>query len=426
MARRSLSCIEPRSIVIVGGGVGAVEALLALTDLGDHRFTITVVAPNDRFVLPALSVAEPFAAGHHADVASLADIVREHAATLVRATVTAVDTARRSVTCSNGTELNADVLLLAPGAVRTAPYPQAFTFGLGDALAFTGVLADLEEGYSSSIAFVVPDRVAWSLPLYELALLTARDVDAMGRDVDMVFATPEPAPLAVFGPEASASVAALLGELGITVHAGMPVSVTPGRIRIGSDGEPLAMDRIVTLPVLEGPRLPGVPADADGFIPVDEFCRVAGAPGVYAIGDATAMPVKQGGLACQQANVAARHIAHAAGGPLAAEAFAPVLRGRLLTGGADRFMRRDLQEPHGVSADAQLWWPPAKVYGRYLTSWIAQREHGGEQTPIPSSPAAGIDVEVPLDHPMWPEQRTLEDHRFDHGAVRRGIQRSHS
>jgi sulfide:quinone oxidoreductase len=420
MAGRSVSRIEPRSVVIVGGGVGAVEALLALTDLGEHRFAITVVAPNDRFVLPALSVAEPFAAGHHADVASLGDVVREHDARLVAATATAVDLERKSVCCSDGTELIADVLVLAPGAVRTAPYSQTFTFGLGDPFALSGVLADLEEGYSSSIAFVVPDGVAWSLPLYELALLTARDVDAMGRDVDIFLATPEPAPLAVFGLEASASVSALLGEMGITVFCGTPVTVGHGSIQIAPDGAPLSVDRIVTLPVLEGPQLPGVPVDADGFISVDEFCRVAGAPGVYAIGDATALRVKQGGLACQQANVASRHIAHEAGGSLAAEAFEPVLRGRLLTGSADRFLVHDLQEPHGASADIALWWPPAKVYGRYLTPWIAQREPGGAASAIASAPPAGIDVDVALDHAAWP--RTP----FTHGAVRRGIQRSHS
>jgi sulfide:quinone oxidoreductase len=398
--------IEPRSIVIVGGGVGAVEALLALTDLGEHQFTITVVAPNERFVLPALSVAQPFAAGHHADVASLADLVREQGAELVHGTVTQVDTDDLTVTCSDGQTLVADVIVLSPGAVRTAPYEQTFTFGLGDPLALTGVLADLEEGYSTSIAFVVPDGVAWSLPLYELALLTARVVDGVGRDVDIVVATPEPVPLAVFGAEASASVAALLDELGITVYAGMPVTVKPGSIQIGPDS-PLAMDRIVTLPVLEGPHVAGVRANSAGFIPVDGFCRLPGAPGVYAIGDATALVVKQGGLACQQADVVAQHVAQGAGGPLEAEPFSPVLRGRLLTGGADRFLRRDLREPQSESADIQLWWPPAKVYGHYLSAWVAQRRPGDVTSVAARVPSGGIDIDVPLDDPAWPRQGPL-------------------
>ena len=36
-------------------------------------------------------------------------------------------------------------------------------------------VADLEEGYSKRVAFVVPDGVYWPLPAYELALVTAWD-----------------------------------------------------------------------------------------------------------------------------------------------------------------------------------------------------------------------------------------------------------
>jgi sulfide:quinone oxidoreductase len=230
--------------------------------------------------------------------------------------------------------------------------------------------------------------------------MTARQVHGMGQDVDLHFATPEAAPLAVFGPEASAVIASLFGELHITLHSGLPVTVGRGSIRIGHDKEFLAVNRIVSLPVLEGPHVAGVPANAEGFIGVDEYCRVPGLPGVYAIGDATDLLVKQGGIACQQADVAARHIAREAGGPLPAEVFEPVLRGRLLTGHADRFLRRDLQGAHGETDDQALWWPPSKVYGRYLGPWVAMRrldhpEPGLTPAVAPELPE-GIEVEIPL------------------------------
>ncbi|MDX6664267.1 MAG: sulfide:quinone oxidoreductase [Solirubrobacteraceae bacterium] len=391
------SPVQPRDVVIVGGGVGAVEALLALTDLGDHALRITVVAPNDRFALRALTVAEPFAAGHHADVASLADVVREHGAALVTSLVTAVDGERRTVTCANGQELSYDALVLAPGARARQAYNTALTFGLRDPLAYNGLLADLEQGYADSIAFVVPDGTTWSLPLYEIALMTARQVYGMGRDVDLHFLTPEAAPLAVFGPEASGAIGELFAEIGIALHCGAPVTVGRGRVQVDATGLHLNVDRVVSLPVLDAIRLPGVPVNTKGFIAVDEFCRVPGLPGVYAIGDATDLLVKQGGLACQQADVAARHIAHEAGGALAAEPFVGVLRGRLLTGGADRFLRRDLRGAHGESADEALWWPPAKVYGTYLGPWVALHQLGGHAPPAASAETPeGIDVEVPL------------------------------
>jgi sulfide:quinone oxidoreductase len=389
------SSIASRNIVIVGGGVGAVEALLALTDLSDRYFDITVVAPNDRFALRALTVAEPFAAGHHADVASLVEVVGEMGATLVKATVARIDTDRKTVVCADGDELHYDTLVLSPGARARQAYDPALTFGLRDPLALNGIVADLEQGYTDSVAFVVPEGVSWPLPLYELALMTARQVHGMNRDVGLSLFTPEPAPLAIFGPEASAAVAELLAEANIALHCGAPVTVARGRVMIPSAGLHVDVERIVSLPVLDGPHLTGVPANSDGFIPVDEYCRVAGVDNVYAIGDATDLLVKQGGLACQQADVAARHIAHEAGGPLPAETLKPVLRGRLLTGGADRFLRRDLAEVHGTTNEQELWWPPAKVYGRYLGPWVANRQLSTRPTPEAAEPE-GVDIEVPL------------------------------
>jgi sulfide:quinone oxidoreductase len=92
--------------------------------------------------------------------------------------------------------------------------------------------------------------------------------------------------------------------------------------------EPTGADRIVALPLVRGPKIPGVPTTGlYDFIPVDGYQRVVGFERVYAIGDATDYPVKQGGLACAQAEVAARHIAG-----LPVEPFKPELRATLLTG----------------------------------------------------------------------------------------------
>jgi sulfide:quinone oxidoreductase len=387
------NALESRTIVIAGGGVGALEALLALRDLGDGAFDVTMVAPDDRFTLRALSVAQPFAAGHHADVGSLPEIAHANGATFRRAIVTAVQPDEQTVVLSDGDTLAYDELILSPGARPRAAYTPALTFGLGDPLALNGLLADLEEGYTSSVAFVVPAGITWSLPLYELALMTARQVHGMGRDVDLIFATPEPSPLAIFGPEASRAVDELLQEVGFAVHCGLPIAVSRGSIQLG-DGESTPVERIVSLPLLEGPRLEGVPANAQGYIPVDTFAQVVGVEHVYAIGDATDLLVKQGGLACQQADVAARHIAAAAGGTLAAEPLKPVLRGRLLTGAATRFLRRDLDGAGGTTSEEPLWWPPAKVSGTYLGPWLAERQLGHAN----EAPPAGIDVEVPLRH----------------------------
>jgi sulfide:quinone oxidoreductase len=90
----------------------------------------------------------------------------------------------------------------------------------------------------------------------------------------------------------------------------------------------------VSVPVLEGPALAGLPADSRGYLPVDANGRVAGIAGVYAAGDATSFPVKQGGLATQQADAAAAAVAADLGLGPDPEPFQPVMRGLLLTGGA--------------------------------------------------------------------------------------------
>ena len=390
--------IQPRHVVIAGGGIAALELVLTLRELADAQLQITVIAPDDRFRLPPLTVTQPFAAGRP-DVGSLEEVMGAEGVSVHLASVTEVDSDRRVIGCSDGNEIDYDVLVLAPGARKRAAYEHVLTFGLGDPLAFNGLLSDLENGYADSVAFVVPEGITWSLPLYELALLTVKQVWGMGRDVALTIVTPEEGPLAVFGPEASAAVEELLAAAGIALVTSSPAAVAAkGRVHIPGDVEDVVADRIVSLPLLEGPRLAGVPADSGGFIPVDGYGRVAGMDDVYAIGDAADLLVKQGGLACQQADVVGAHIAAMAGADVETRPLQPVLRGRLLTGATDAFLRRDLGGPHGSVDDEPLWWPPAKVAGRRLGPWLAARGIATAEsgTTRDAPPDAGVDVEVPL------------------------------
>ena len=89
-----------------------------------------------------------------------------------------------------------------------------------------------------------------------------------------------------------------------------------------------------TLPTIMGPNMRGIPGGGvDRFISVDQRCRVRHTDGhVFAAGDATDLPIKNGSLAAQQADTAAAGIAHLAGGGPAPAALRPLLRGTLLTG----------------------------------------------------------------------------------------------
>lgn len=361
-------------VVIAGGGVAALEAMIALGDLADVR--VTLVAPQKDFVYRPLSVAEPFCLGHAAHH-SLASLTREFGAELVRATLAEVDAPNRRIVLGGGDTLAYDTLLVAVGAVMQPAFAHAITFATeGAATALSGLLADLEDGYVRRVAFVLPTSAAWSLPLYELALMTARDAWAAGvDDAELAFVTPEARPLELFGSEAASMVAELLAQERVEFIG----SVTPEvqRHLVIAGDRRLEVDRTIAMPVPVGPQIPGLPEAPGGFIPVDEHGRVRGLADVYAAGDATDTPIKQGGLAAQQAVAAAEAIAADHGADLDPEPFRPLLRGLLLTGGRERWLRAPAgSTPAATQASLEaLWWPPAKVATRYLAPVLAAREH---------------------------------------------------
>src|SRR3954471_16286270 len=104
------------SVVIAGGGVAALEALIALRDLAGDRVKLTLVAPQTDFVYRPLSVAEPFCLGHAAHH-SLASLTPASVAGLVRAPLAEVDAASRRIVLGGGDTLAYDTLLVAVGAV---------------------------------------------------------------------------------------------------------------------------------------------------------------------------------------------------------------------------------------------------------------------------------------------------------------------
>lgn len=372
--------------------MAALEAVIAMRRLAGELLDVTLIAPEPNLVLRPMAVTTPFSRGG-VDRLSLDEVMADHGGRFLRSAVGAVDTPAHSLTLTTGGHVPYDVLVLAHGAMEVGVLPRALTFGEHTA-DFSGLLADLEQGYSRSVAFVVPDGNTWSLPLYELALMTAQEAWAQNLDrVELHLVTYETEPLGVFGPEASAVAAGLLEDAGILLHTGKHASVThDGNVDVGSDDH-IVVDRVVALPVLEGRRLNGIPTDAQGFIAVDDTGLVAGVPDVYAVGDATDRPVKQGGLACQQADVTAAHIAARAGAEVEVPPLQQVLRGRLLTGGRDRFFRRETATATATVAEEPLWWPPTKVTGAHLSPYLAEKDL--VHLPSRETPS-GVEVRVEL------------------------------
>jgi sulfide:quinone oxidoreductase len=362
------------NVLIAGAGVGGVEALIALHTLAGKRVSVTLLAPQHDFLYRPLSVGDPFALGPAAAI-PVAKIASDFDAELCRDGLETVDADNHLVHTTGGGTRTYDRLIVAVGAERVPAYAHVTTFrGQEDVEVVHGLVQDIEGGYSRRIAFVVPPGVAWSLPLYELALMTARRAFEMSAEVEISLITAEDQPLAVFGPTASGDVRALLDQAGIAFHGRTSAEIeAKGTIALRPGDEVLHVDRIVALPTIRGPRVSGLPADSDGFIPIDNFTHVSGVADVFAVGDGTTFPLKQGGIACQQADVAAQQITRAAGIPVENEPFRAVLRGKLLTGDRPHFMRHDVSAAAGrpdQSGGHNLWWPPMKVAGRYLAPYL--------------------------------------------------------
>ena len=365
-------------VVIAGGGVAALEGALALREQAEERIELVLLTPTERFVYRPMAVTEPFNLRAPYDF-PLAELAHEIGARLVPQRLVSVEPARRLAQTDGSEDIAYDALVLACGAQTRPGLEGAYTFdpGYGPQLV-AGLLQDLDSRTVRGVAFAMPTGPTWALPLYELALLTAHHVaEHQLGNVALTLVTPEEAPLGIFGQEASTTVAALLAEKGIGLQTGRhSVSFENGVLHLGPDGV-VEADRVVTLPRLAGTPIGGIPQTADLFIRTDAYGRLLGLPDVYAAGDITAFPVKQGGIAADQAVAAAQHIAAAAGAPVEPKPFDPILHGLLLTGSTSRFLRAPLAGGHGEESEVAsepLWWPPGKISGHYLPHYLARRQ----------------------------------------------------
>jgi sulfide:quinone oxidoreductase len=365
----------PLNVLIAGGGPAAIEAALTLHRVAGERVETSLLAPDADFTYRPLSVLEPFAAGVAPGYA-LSRIAADAGFAHRHGSLARVDAAAHTVETVTGEEIGYDVLLVATGAVAIRPVNGgiAFTGSAADEEALHGLIEDVEGGYTRRVALVVPKGNGWPLPLYELALMLAARAFEMGVVVDLHLITPEDAPLGLFGPQAAREVEALLQTAGIALHAGTEAErLDHDRLRLMPGEEQLDVSRVVTLARLEGPAIVGLPPNQEGFLATDEHGRVEGVADVYAAGDVTAFGVKQGGIACQQADAAAEHIAARAGAAVDPKPFSPVLRGMLLTEHWARFLRHkgtDTVDDDSAVAGRALWWPPNKIAGRELASYL--------------------------------------------------------
>jgi sulfide:quinone oxidoreductase len=358
---------DPRRVVIAGGGVAGLETLIGLRETASERLELILVSREPAFTYRPLDVGEPFGLGHPRQY-PLADLVAAQSATFREDGVSSVDTDGSRILTGSGAQVEYDALVLAVGARPVPSHEHGIVFSRGlDATAFAEVVGDVVAGFLDHVAVIVPADVHWTLPAYELALMTAA---WGGGRTALTLITHESRPLEAFGPAAVAAVREVLLRADVDfVPAARAEVLSDTALRISPGGGVLNADRIVSLPSAIGPALPGLPHDAGGFIPVDRRGRVQGLDEVFAAGDGTNARIKQGGLAAQQADAIVAELT----GDQRAHRTGFVLRGLLRTADGPLYLRAELGDVDGTStvSRAPLWWPPSKIASRRLSPFLA-------------------------------------------------------
>jgi sulfide:quinone oxidoreductase len=352
-------------VLVAGGGIAAMETVVALRKLAGDRVEIELLAPNDELIYRPLLVAEPFGVGT-AHRFPLAEILADRGVGHHRGALVSVQPGMREVTTDSGQRLPYDALVVAIGVRALPALDGVLTFaGPADVHPLRDLVERARRGEVRRLVFTLPDQLPlWPLPLYELALMTASAADGAA----VALATPEHAPLELFGTPASDAVRARLAHAGIELLTdASPTAVSGGALRL-SDGRSLEADAVVALPRLEAPLLPVLPQGEGGFLEVDDYCHVVGVADVYAAGDVTNFRIKQGGFAARQADAVAAAIAARAGAPVEPEPLRPLLQGRLLGGGDASYL-----EAGAGASPAPLWWPPSKITSSYLVPYLVSR-----------------------------------------------------
>ncbi len=371
-----------KRVLIAGAGVAALECALALHELARTDVAIELLAPAAELVHRPSSVTTPFG-GPPAARLDLHELADQLGVRLRRDALQSVETDTNHVLTRDGDRVPYDFLVVATGARSRDAVPGAFAFrGPMSAGMVEEAVGRLAADPTLRLAFVAPPGVRWQLPLYELALLAAATLRNRGvAEPDVVVVTGEHEPLEVFGPAASEALRHELTEAGIElVTSAAATAAFDGALHLTS-GAFVPADVVVALPEVVGPQIPGLPHDEHGFVLVDDHGYVEGYGNVFAAGDVTACPIKHGGLAAQQADAVAEAIAARLGTLGLPTPFRPVLRGLLLTGSKSLYLRAELgpggNREHrllpapGTVSHGALWWPPAKVAGRYLTRFVA-------------------------------------------------------
>ncbi len=314
-----------KTVVVLGGGVGGLVAasLLRRRLPGSHRVVLIDRAAEHLFQPSLLWVAIGDRRPERIQ-RPLSRLARKGIDVVV-AEIEQIDAERRAVR-AGGREFTGDAVVIALGA-ELAPDTVPGLVQAGHnlyTLEGAAALRDALARFAGGKVVVLTAAPAYKCPAapYEAAMLIEYTLRRRGvrhqAQVDIHAA--EPGPMGVAGPQVSAAVRMMVEQKGIGYHPEhQVVSVDPAARRLTfSDGTHAQYDLLAYVPPHRAPavvRRAGL-AGEGGWVSVDRATFITRFPGVYAIGDVTAVPLamgkplpKAGVFAHAQAEVVAANLA---------------------------------------------------------------------------------------------------------------------
>ncbi|MFV9432247.1 MULTISPECIES: NAD(P)/FAD-dependent oxidoreductase [Rhodococcus] len=282
----------PERVVVVGAGLAAVRTAEELRRAG-YEGELVLVGDETHLPYDRPPLSKEVLRGDRDDTTLRpSEFFGENRIELMLgAAARSVDTASRTLTLSDGTELGYDELVVATG-LRPRRIP-----GLPD-LAGVHVLRSLEDSRALREA-IVPGARALVVGAGFIGCEVAASLRA--REVEVVLVEPQPTPLAsVLGAEVGALVTRLHTAEGVDVRAGVGLSEIRGDERVTSavlgDGSEIDVDLVVlgigSTPATEW--LEGSGVEVENGVVCDGTGRTS-TPHVWAVGDVASWQVPAGG-----------------------------------------------------------------------------------------------------------------------------------
>jgi sulfide:quinone oxidoreductase len=331
---------DKHRILIVGGGTAGISVAARLLRSG--HTDVAVIEPSDTHYYQPLWTLVGGGQAHASTTARPEASVMPKGATWIKKSAAAVDPDNNTLTCSDGTDYEYDVLVVCPGIQLDWDR----TEGLSDALGKDGVSSNyrfdlaprtwqyIRELRSGTAVFMMPSGpIKCAGAPQKIAYLASDYWRKQGvlKDIDVHLVVPTPR---LFGiPEIADNLDAVAADYGINVHtnaevtaidaASHKVGVTP--MGDNESGSMLPYDVLHAVPRQSAPDWIKSSAlstgEAGGYVEIDKHTmQHVRYPNVFSLGDAGSTPNSKTGAAIRkQAPVVVDNIeAHLAGRPLTA------------------------------------------------------------------------------------------------------------